>query len=67
MSKWKAVYRSKRRTKESEAFACTGCGAQYDGSHSEGPPNSLCKCPACTGKTASEAYRENYRAIFGHD
>lgn len=67
MSDWVAVYRSKKRTPESEAFACRKCGAQYDGSHSAGPPNGLCKCPACTGKTVSEAYKENYRRIFGHD
>lgn len=67
MSEWKAVYRSKKRRKEDERFACTGCGQIWDGSHSKGPPNKLCTCPACTGKTVSGAYLENYARIFGHD
>jgi rubrerythrin len=67
MSKWLAVYRNKKRRPEDERFACTDCGQIWDGSHSKGPPDGLCKCPACTGKTTSQAYRDNYRATFGHD
>lgn len=69
MSNWKAVYRHKRRAKEDEAFACTGCSAQYEpedrseGCHSGGPPNSLCTCPKCTMKILSDAYRENFGKI----
>ncbi len=67
MSNWKAVYRNKNRRPEDEKFACCGCGQIWEGSHSKGPPNSLCQCPACVGKVSSDVYRENYRAIFGHD
>lgn len=67
MSQWKAVYRNKKRRPEDEKFACTGCGVQWDGSHSEGPPNDLCQCPTCVGKISRETYRKNYRRTFGHD
>ena len=65
MSEWKAVYRSRRRTPESEAFACTSCGAQWDGPHSAGPPNGVCRCSKCTGKTPSQAYKEGWERIWG--
>jgi rubrerythrin len=64
---WKAVFRGKARRPEQERWACTGCGTVLDQSHKETPKDGICKCPACTGKTVSGAYRENYSAIFGHD
>jgi hypothetical protein len=63
MSSWKAVYRNKKRRKQDERWACTGCEAILDQSHNETPQNGICTCPACTGKTVSEAYRENYDLI----
>lgn len=69
MSDWKAIFRNKKRRKEDEGYACTSCEAKYyePGCHQTGPPNGICKCPACIGRTNSDKYRENYSAIFGHD
>ena len=53
MSEWKAVYRNKKRRKQDEGYACTGCSTKYyePGCHQTGPPNKLCQCAKCTGKT----------------
>jgi Zn finger protein HypA/HybF involved in hydrogenase expression len=67
MTEWKAVFRSKKKCPEDERWACTGCGAILDQNHKITPQDGTCQCPACTGKTVSGAYRENYRATFGHD
>ena len=69
MSNWKAVYRRKRRGKEDEAFACTGCGVQYEpenrleGCHTIGPLNNLCSCGMTYTKIMNDAFRENYELI----
>ena len=65
MSSWKAVYRSKLRRPEDERFACTQCEKIWDGSHSKGPPNGVCQCSACMGKTVSDGYREGWERIWG--
>lgn len=69
MSQWKAIYRRKSRQKRDEAFACTGCGAQYDpeeheeGCHSKGPLNGLCTCEKVKSVIVSEAFRRGYEQI----
>ena len=69
MSQWKAVYQNKRRAREDEAFACTGCGTQYEpkdrsgGCHSKGPPNSLCTCGDIHMEIVSDIYCKNYGLI----
>lgn len=62
-SKWIEIYRSKRRSPESEAWACAGCGAQEDKPHAEGPSNGLCRCENRKIVTASDLYRKNWRLI----
>ena len=69
MSQWKAVYQNKRRAREDEIFACTGCGSQYEpenraeGCHSEGPPNDLCICGDVHINIISNAFRQGYELI----
>lgn len=63
MSQWKAVYRNKKRRKEDERFACTGCGQVWDGDHSTGPPNHLCTCECQHGKLVSDEFRSAFDQI----
>ena len=63
MQKWMHIYRNEAREPEHEAFACVGCGAQYNGSHEEGPPNGLCRCSRVHSGATSRKYLENFDKI----
>jgi hypothetical protein len=67
MSKWLQVFRSKRRAREDERYACTGCGSIVDIPHTLSPPNGICRCPKCVSQTASHAFRDHYKETFGHE
>ncbi|MFH1625366.1 MAG: hypothetical protein ABID54_09465 [Pseudomonadota bacterium] len=63
MTEWKAVYRNKKRRPQDEKFACTSCGAVWDGSHSEGPPNGICTCGKDHSKTVSNEFKAGFDLI----
>jgi len=51
-----------------EAFACTGCGAVSEQSWSGSPEQGKCTCSSCrTLVIPSDKFKENYLQIFGHE